>query len=147
MNFYIKIVDGKPHNHPIAEENLLEAYQIAEVTSGFLEEHSLVPFERPKLSPSEVFLSEDGYTLGEDNVARSVYSVRELSQSERIDEWVRGPRNFMLARSDWTQVADVPLSAEKKEEWAVYRQALRDMTITYANIESPSEIVPPTEPS
>jgi hypothetical protein len=36
-------------------------------------------------------------------------------------------RNRLLAESDWTQLADVPLSAEKKTEWAVYRQALRDV--------------------
>jgi hypothetical protein len=37
-------------------------------------------------------------------------------------------RNALLANSDWTQLADVPLSAEKKAQWATYRQALRDIT-------------------
>lgn len=37
-------------------------------------------------------------------------------------------RNGLLNNSDWTQMPDSPLSAEKKAEWAVYRQALRDMT-------------------
>lgn len=36
-------------------------------------------------------------------------------------------RNRLLAETDWTQLPDVPLSAEKKAEWAVYRQALRDL--------------------
>lgn len=36
-------------------------------------------------------------------------------------------RNAMLANSDWTQLPDVALTAEQKAEWAVYRQALRDV--------------------
>lgn len=32
-----------------------------------------------------------------------------------------------LKASDWTQLPDSPLSEEEKNEWAVYRQALRDI--------------------
>ena len=39
---------------------------------------------------------------------------------------VRMQRNGLLAASDWTQLADSPLTDEKKAEWATYRQALRD---------------------
>ena len=39
-------------------------------------------------------------------------------------------RNAKLARCDWTQANDSPLSNEKKKEWATYRQALRDLTKT-----------------
>ncbi len=35
-------------------------------------------------------------------------------------------RNSLLASSDWTQLPDVPLVT--KTVWAVYRQALRDIT-------------------
>ncbi len=38
---------------------------------------------------------------------------------------VREKRNAKLSASDWTQVADAPVD---KEAWAVYRQALRDIT-------------------
>lgn len=46
------------------------------------------------------------------------------------NQWkaVRNTRDKGLADSDWTQLPDVPLSAEKKAEWASYRQALRDVT-------------------
>ena len=37
-------------------------------------------------------------------------------------------RNSLLAESDWTQLADVPLTVEQKAEWANYRQHLRDIT-------------------
>ena len=39
---------------------------------------------------------------------------------------VRGMRDNLLRDSDWTQVADGPMTAEKVAEWATYRQELRD---------------------
>jgi hypothetical protein len=39
---------------------------------------------------------------------------------------IKSQRNQLLAASDWTQLPDVPLAA--KEDWAEYRQALRDVT-------------------
>lgn len=29
--------------------------------------------------------------------------------------------------SDWTQLADSPLTVEQKEQWRLYRQQLRDL--------------------
>lgn len=39
----------------------------------------------------------------------------------------KAERNRRLSDSDWTQMADSPLSATEKSAWAKYRQALRDM--------------------
>lgn len=36
-------------------------------------------------------------------------------------------RSQMLSQSDWTQLPDVPLAT--KTAWAIYRQALRDITL------------------
>lgn len=36
-------------------------------------------------------------------------------------------RNGILRSTDWTQMADAPLSVAAKTAWAVYRQALRDL--------------------
>jgi hypothetical protein len=43
-------------------------------------------------------------------------------------EWplVRSKRNSLLAQSDWTQLPDV--SFVDQQQWATYRQALRDVT-------------------
>jgi len=51
----------------------------------------------------------------------------------------RAERDFLLKESDWTQFNDSPLSAEKKAEWAVYRQTLRDLpnTVDINNIVYP----------
>lgn len=39
----------------------------------------------------------------------------------------RAERNARLSDCDWTQLADAPLSAEGRQAWAAYRQALRDV--------------------
>jgi hypothetical protein len=45
-------------------------------------------------------------------------------------EWavVRAQRDAKLAASDWTQLPDVPLTAEQVQEWRTYREALRNVT-------------------
>lgn len=40
----------------------------------------------------------------------------------------RTQRDQLLAETDWTQVLDAPISAECREAFRVYRQALRDIT-------------------
>jgi hypothetical protein len=56
---------------------------------------------------------------------------------------IRAERNFLLSQSDWTQLADAPLSPEQKQAWTVYRQALRDVPSSFA---TPEEVVWPTAP-
>lgn len=41
---------------------------------------------------------------------------------------IRHERNLLLQGSDWTQLEDAPLAADKKGAWATYRQQLRDIT-------------------
>lgn len=45
--------------------------------------------------------------------------------SEQLATEARAKRNTLLAASDWTQVIDAPVD---QAAWAVYRQALRDIT-------------------
>lgn len=52
-------------------------------------------------------------------------------------------RNDMLYNSDWTQLADAPLTAEEKAAWAEYRQALRDITSQEG---FPTNIIMPVAP-
>ena len=53
----------------------------------------------------------------------------------------RSERDYLLESSDWTVLADSPLSATKQAEWKTYRQALRDLpesTTDYANVTYPT---------
>ena len=57
---------------------------------------------------------------------------------------LRFKRDRLLAQSDWTQSPDSPLSDTKKQEWATYRQQLRDLP---SNTTDPSNPTWPTKPS
>lgn len=58
--------------------------------------------------------------------AAPVPSVPEPTE-EQQEMQVRAQRNSLLTLCDWTQLPDAPLTAEQKQEWAEYRQALRDV--------------------
>lgn len=56
----------------------------------------------------------------------------------------RKDRDLKLARTDWTQMADSPLSDSDKTAWATYRQSLRDLPSATG---FPHTMSWPTEPS
>jgi hypothetical protein len=60
-------------------------------------------------------------------------------------DFVKTQRNMKLKGCDWTQAPDSPLSAEKKAEWATYRQALRDLD--YHSCTNANNMVWPTPPA
>ena len=45
---------------------------------------------------------------------------------------VKEYRTAQLSWSDWTRLDDITITADKKAEWATYRQALRDLPATIA---------------
>ena len=53
---------------------------------------------------------------------------------------LRAKRDELLQQSDFTQLPDVQLSDDKKKEWQVYRQALRDLP------EKCTDLINPTFP-
>jgi hypothetical protein len=57
---------------------------------------------------------------------------------------VRGQRDGMLRNTDWTQIADASLGDHTAEEWATYRQELRDLPAGFSKV---SEVVWPTPPA
>jgi hypothetical protein len=97
--------------------------------------------------PSGYKIDGSYYEITDDEVLE-IQTTRPLTDEEQqtiIDsQWtnIRSRRNIELNESDWTQISDSPLTAEKKEEWQIYRQSLRDIT-TQLN---PSSIEWPTPP-
>jgi hypothetical protein len=73
------------------------------------------------------------------------YGETQRQQDALAHTWkaVRSQRNSRLQASDWTQIPDPPLAAQKKQQWAQYRQALRDVT----NQPDPFNIQWPTPPA
>ena len=56
---------------------------------------------------------------------------------------VRMERNAKLSSCDWTQIADAALGEHTAEEWATYRQELRDLPAGFSKV---SEVVFPDDP-
>jgi hypothetical protein len=56
---------------------------------------------------------------------------------------IRIERDARITACDYTQLSDVPFSEEKREQWAVYRQALRN----FPAICDPKNPIWPTQPS
>lgn len=59
---------------------------------------------------------------------------------------VRLDRNLLLTKSDWTQMADTPLTQDQKQLWAEYRQLLRDLTTNLDGITDLADVPWPTQP-
>lgn len=110
---------------------------------GYAKVNVFRPHDRriEKLVPCEPVL-EDGW----------VYTVAvEPKTQEELDAdtagqaaLVRAERNAMLSTCDWTQVDDTPMTNVKKQEWAIYRQALRDISKQEG---FPWELTWPTSPN
>jgi hypothetical protein len=67
----------------------------------------------------------------------NVITTKDFYTQLRID------RDNLLAASDWTVLIDVPISKEKREQYIVYRQQLRDLP----SVATPDNITWPTIPS
>ena len=77
-------------------------------------------------------------------------TAEDIAEMEAMDEaadldlqLVRGDRNSLLSGSDWTRLDDAALGDHTAEEWATYRQALRDLPSTTDRV---SLIVWPNDP-
>lgn len=92
------------------------------------------PYERPECDPTVETVDWDGTQF----VVRG-YSFDEL-QAQYAK--VREQRIQLLQASDWTQIADYDLGADR-DAWAAYRQALRDL----ADAPNPYDIAWPQPPA
>lgn len=79
------------------------------------------------------------------DAATDTFSGPTDAEQEDLDmQALRSKRGDLLAQTDWTQFNDSPLDNTKKQEWATYRQQLRDLPSTTSD---PSNPTWPTRPS
>lgn len=77
------------------------------------------------------------------NFVEYVVTERIIPDNEKAGN-IRGKRDELLAKCDWTQLSDNQLSDAKRSEWTVYRQELRDIT---AQNSFPNTVTWPTKPA
>jgi hypothetical protein len=85
-----------------------------------------------QLKASEVFLEVSELSNG--LIALDGESFELLGIDWDLEEIrIRSYRASLLSASDWTMAVDSPLSEQLKEEWATYRQTLRDIITAQPN--------------
>ena len=76
--------------------------------------------------------------------AKEIKELEDMRAAADLNfDHVRNDRNGMLAACDWTQIADAKLGDHTVEEWATYRQELRDLPSKHSKV---SEVVFPVDP-
>lgn len=107
----------------LTDELLIEygMYRVKSATQPEVDEitQQLVQDTLPKLLNDEWII---GWTI----IDKDQDQINKETQAKA--EAVRSQRNSLLLQSDWTQLADAPLTADQKTAWANYRQELRDIT-------------------
>jgi hypothetical protein len=145
---YIKLDEnGAPINHPMMGDNLKMVLEVACLDDDTLAKYGYAKFEFIQPTADAVVIPSTDYYMGTDGVVRNRVTVREFTQEELTEKFIRSRRSYLLAACDWTQAVDSPLSVEKKTEWAAYRQALRDLTTLYPDVQQADDVVWPVEPS
>jgi hypothetical protein len=96
------------------------------------------------LSDSEGYI-QGAYDARTQKIVNGVVVDKDTSAQDAERDYVFFimKRNALLTQSDWTQGADSPLSDTQKQEWATYRQALRDLP---QNTVDPANPIWPTKP-
>lgn len=99
-----------------------------------------VEFNQYEVESSPVF---------EDSVWKQTWMVIQMTTEEEnavlasAMSNLRATRNVLLIESDWTQLADAPLTFEQRDAWAQYRQELRNLPEI---VVTPINVVYPTKP-
>ena len=76
--------------------------------------------------------------------AEEIQELEDRAAAVDLDfTFTRAHRDALLRESDWTQIADAALGAHTAEEWATYRQELRDLPSKHSKV---SEVVFPDDP-
>ena len=76
--------------------------------------------------------------------ASDILALVATPSAGQLDAANKVNRDILLLRTDWTTLADSPLSAELVAQWKAYRQSLRDLP---ASTGWPTNIVWPIPPA
>ena len=107
---------------------------------------------KPNAAITEIGIWQQAVT---DHASEKTAIANAIEAARNHEAEVRGTRNGLLSSSDWTRLDDNGIAADKKVEWATYRQELRDLpaTVTAASIafkalaDDPNHSSWPTKPS
>jgi hypothetical protein len=152
---FIQIQDGAPIGHAVVEDNLKALFPSAVFPSIYTPEFAAQlgygMYEWTQIPEVQYpnKLVEFTPTKRENGIYYQTWGIEQMTAAEQAEataskvEEQRMVRNMRLMQSDWTQLSDVSLSAEKKAQWNAHRQALRDVP---TQVGFPWDIQWPTQP-
>ena len=146
--YYIEVSpDAGTVSDPVLYRNLEQVYG-DNISDEVLLKHGYHPIaeNEPTVTDNQ-YVNRLGYALQGGNTYAWVYEIITSDNEHMRNVHIRTARRALLSGSDWTQVADAPLTTEEKNAWAEYRQALRDLTTTYTEVVNASDIVWPVPPN
>jgi hypothetical protein len=146
MRKYVKLENNIIVSNIVIESNLVAAFPKFDSNNPELIGFKEVLDIPPEVTNMQIF-EQQGYSLKEDGTVSWDYAITDVTQEDLFENLIRRRRSFELTACDWTQTADAPLTAEKKAEWATYRQALRDLPSQYPELTFDTEIIWPTKPT
>ena len=137
MSFYVYVAEDGQQTYPLTltdlrrmQPNVSFPAQISDedaATFGFYAAQ-----QTPR--PEGQFQTVESSAVLVDGVWIEEWTVTPWTQEAILvateNQWmsIRTDRNKRLADCDWTQLTDAPISNTEAQNWASYRQALRDIT-------------------
>jgi len=127
---YDTLVQNNPHTR-FAQTDLLSMYSGTEANLNGHELVRVAELDVPTFDKQTQKLVQDSTPTLANNIWSLGWAAQTLNQAEQDAQntlqakSVRDDRTKRLSDSDWTQIAD---STADKAAWAIYRQALRDVT-------------------
>lgn len=140
MQCIIRIVDGKPFEHPIVISNFKEAFPDIDLNAPLPE--GFAWFERklrPDIQPHEIFVDENAFYEFDGNVWTDVWRVRDKTEAE-MREYVANEYNT-LQQNARRFVSENNLEGAEADAWAQFIAALEQ-----TKIDNPLELKIPHAP-
>lgn len=138
---FIKLENGQPVGNAVTQSNLeylfpnfnfnqiLTSAMVEPLGYGIYEFTQIPTAQRYEKIVEGTAIRNNNNGIYYQNWQAQAMTAEEQQQTDlRRAELMRAERNLMLSATDWTQIGDAPLTAEKRAEYVVYRQALRDIT-------------------
>ena len=156
MTMFIQINNGQPFGFAVTEENLRMLFPEVTFPKAFspsdVEPYGFGMYEFTQIPEVPRFkkLIELPPVKRDNGIYYQVWGFEDMTETEQSAATetksfeIRRQRKYTLMDCDWTQLPDVILSEEKKIEWNIYRQALRDVSLQEG---FPWDVVWPTPPS
>lgn len=144
---YIEVGQNEePIGFPVLKENLQYVFPGIEITPETMAPHGYRPIldNKPVINPGQQL--ERQQLIKENGEFKWTWKVFTIDRDYFMNTMIRFRRDAELRDTDWTQTLDAPLTAEKKQQWAQYRQQLRDMTSQYPELNETTEINWPQRP-